>query len=140
MSKNLLLGSKIPWDKIKSKDFEEVLYWLFVELGAKDIRWRIGGSKDGASDGGRDIELTFYSEGPDGLPKKESWWIEAKSRKNKLEKSSVQNTILNTTNQNNLDVLVIATSGYFTNPTRDWVTDYQKNIHIRESNCRKNRS
>jgi hypothetical protein len=43
-----------------------------------------------------------------------------------LEKSEVQEACNNATAKGDLDVLVIATNTQFSNPTRDWVKDWQK--------------
>ena len=54
MEPNLILPSKIPWDAIKGIELEELLYWLFNSMGAKDLEWRIGGQGSGTADQGRD--------------------------------------------------------------------------------------
>jgi hypothetical protein len=56
MSTDLILPSEIPWGEIKGSNLEELLYWLFDSMGAKDLEWRIAGKGTGASDQGRDLE------------------------------------------------------------------------------------
>ena len=130
MSSRLVLPSEIPWDDIKGKDLEELLYWLFDSMGAKDLEWRIGGKGIGAPDQGRDLELSFYVSSPDGDLVKQRWWIEAKGRTGTVEPSEVKNTVVNVTGKPDVDVLVIATNCAFSNPTRDWVKDWQS-AHVR---------
>ena len=52
MASELILPSEIPWNEIKGSDLEELLYWLFDSMGAKDLEWRIGGTGAGAADQG----------------------------------------------------------------------------------------
>ncbi len=66
MADTLFIPTEIPWQDLKGKDLEELLYWLFDAMGAKELEWRIGGSGSGTSDQGRDLELSFYVSTPDG--------------------------------------------------------------------------
>ena len=50
MNQELILPSEIPWSEIKGTDLEELLYWLFDSMGAKELEWRIGGKGAGAGD------------------------------------------------------------------------------------------
>lgn len=127
MDSELIIPTEIPWDIIKGKELEELLYWLFDEMGAKDIEWRIGGQGNGASDGGRDLELSFYVSSTNGELTKQKWWIEAKGRTSTVEPIEVQKAIYNIINKNDVYVLVIATNSHFSNQTRDWVKEWQQN-------------
>lgn len=127
MSTNLILPSQIPWEEIKGHDLESLLYWLFDSMGAKNLEWRIGGSGAGTSDSGRDLELDFFAASPDGSMSKQSWWIEAKGRSSTVDAQDVKAAVLNSQARSSLDVLVIATNTQFSNPTRDWVKEWQKN-------------
>ncbi|MSM38132.1 MAG: hypothetical protein GJT30_00710 [Geobacter sp.] len=126
MSKELILPSEIPWDDIKGSELEELLYWLFESMGAKDLEWRKGGKGPGTADQGRDIECTFYTSSPEGELTKQKWWVEAKGRSSTVDPSSIKESILNVAGSNDIDVLVIATNAQFSNPTRDWVKEWQK--------------
>lgn len=127
MSKDLIIPSEIPWKEIKGKDLEELLYWLFDSMGAKELEWRIGGKGAGTSDQGRDLELSFYMSAPDGNLTKQKWWAESKGRKGTVEPSEVHEAVLNASGKSSVDVLVIATNSNFSNPTRDWVKEWQTN-------------
>ena len=85
MAADLIIPSQIPWDRIKGKDLEELLYWLFDSMGAKDLEWRVGGKGSGAADQGRDLECSFYVSSPEGELIKQKWWVEAKGRKKTVE-------------------------------------------------------
>ncbi|TXI50582.1 MAG: hypothetical protein E6Q50_04625 [Lysobacter sp.] len=126
MSTNLILPSQIPWAEIKGQDLESLLYWLFDSMGAKNLEWRIGGNGAGTSDSGRDLELEFFAASPDGSMSKQTWWIEAKGRSGTVDAKDVKEAVLNAQSRLNLDVLVVATNTQFSNPTRDWVKEWQK--------------
>ncbi len=51
----LILPSEIPWESLHAKDFEECLYWLFDAMGARGLEWGVGGTGDGAADGGSQL-------------------------------------------------------------------------------------
>lgn len=126
MDHELILPSEIPWPEIKGSDLEELLYWLFDSMGAKDLEWRIGGKGSGTSDQGRDLELKFFTPSPDGTLSQQVWWVEAKGRSKTVEPSEVHEAVLNASGKTHIEVIVIATNSNFSNPTRDWVKDWQK--------------
>lgn len=126
MDQKLILPSEIPWSEIKGTDLEELLYWLFDSMGAKELDWRIGGKGSGTSDQGRDLELKFFTPSPDGTLTQETWWVEAKGRSKTVEPLEVKEAVLNAAGKSHIEVIVIATNSNFSNPTRDWVKDWQK--------------
>lgn len=101
------------------------MYWLFDAMGAKDLEWRTGGKGSGAADGGRDLEAHFYTPTADDELEPQVWWIECKGRSGTVEKSEIQEAVLNAQSRGDLDYLVIATNTQFSNPTRDWVKEWQ---------------
>lgn len=120
-----ILPSAIPFENWKSRDLEECIYWLMDSLGAKDLEWRVGGSGEGAADGGRDLEAWFYRPSIDGDMEGQRWWIECKGRKGTLESDAVKTACINADAQGDLEYLVVATNTGFSNPTRDWVKEWQ---------------
>ncbi|MGH1402865.1 MAG: restriction endonuclease [Alphaproteobacteria bacterium] len=124
MKEDLIIPSQIPWEEIKAKDLEELMYWLLDSMGAKNLEWRIGGSGGGTSDQGRDLECTFYMTSPEGELVNQKWWVDAKGREKTVAPSDVKETILNVAAKD-IDVLLISTNTHFSNPTRDWVKEYQ---------------
>lgn len=125
MALPLILPSEIPWADIKGSSLEELLYWLFDAMGAKELEWRIGGKGSGTSDQGRDLELVFFMPSPDGTLSKHTWWVEAKGRSGTVEPTAVHEAVLNAAGKNDVEVLVIATNTNFSNPTRHWVKEWQ---------------
>ena len=126
-SPDLTIPSKIPWSELKAKELEELLYWLLDAMGAKVLEWRIGGSGDGTADQGRDLECFFHMSAPDGEIVEQKWWVDAKGRGKTVNPTDVKETILNAAGKPNIDVLLITTNTNFSNPTRDWVKEFQIN-------------
>lgn len=127
---DLVLPASIPFADLKGRDLEECVFWLFDSMGARDLEWRTGGKGGGAADGGRDLEAYFYVPAPDGDMEPQRWWIECKGRKGTVEASEVKEAVNNSASQQNLTYLVIATNTTYSNPTRDWVKDWQKNHQL----------
>lgn len=125
VSTDLVIPSSVPWDSLKGRELEECLYWLLDSMGFRDIEWRQGGKGQGAADQGRDIEAVRYTESPDGGLEAERWWVEAKGRRGTPGKSVVRDAVLNAEGRRDIDVLVVATNTQFSNPTRDWVREWQ---------------
>ncbi len=120
-----ILPAGIPFAVLKGRDLEECAYWLLDAMGARDLEWRIGGTGGGAPDGGRDLEATFYVSTPDGEMEPQHWWIECKGRKGTVEADEVRAAVNTSLAQDDLDHLVIVTNTTFSNPTRDWVKQWQ---------------
>jgi hypothetical protein len=123
---NFVIPANIPWGQLKGKELEECLYWLIDEIGGKDLEWRLGGSGGGAADQGRDLEAYFYTPMPDGEVSRQKWWVEAKGRSTTVEPAVVKESVHNASGVAEIDVLLIATNTQFSNPTRDWVRQWQK--------------
>jgi hypothetical protein len=120
-----VLPAEIPFADLKRGDLEECVYWLLDAMGAKELEWRTGGKGNGAADGGRDLEAIFYAEGPNGEPQPQRWWIECKGRAGTVEPDAVKSAILNVTNRTDVHQVVIVTNTQFSNPTRDWVKQWE---------------
>jgi hypothetical protein len=125
-AKEWVLPASIPFEELKGRDLEECVYWLFDAMGAKDLEWRTGGSGGGAADGGRDLEARFYTPGADNEIETQSWWIECKGRSGTVDPNEVKRAVLNAQAKTDLDYVVIATNTQFSNPTRDWVREWQR--------------
>ena len=120
-----VVPSEIPFEYLRGHDLEECLYWLLDAMGAKELEWHVGGRGSGAADGGRDLEAHFLTPTPDGEIVQQKWWIEAKGRSGTVEPCDVKAAVLNAGNRSDLDVLIVATNTAFSNPTRDWVREWQ---------------
>ena len=109
---------------ITAVEFENLVFHLLDEMGFSNLQWRKGGEGNSATDGGRDLEATFWSVQPSGS-KEQRYWFEVKYRSGQLEKSQVQNTILNAAGNNSKDNVIIVTNKTISNPTLDWVNQFQ---------------
>lgn len=121
-----LFPAAIPFEDLKAKDLEECVYWFLDAMGAKDLEWRTGGTGAGAADGGRDLEAHFFVPDETGEISSQTWWVECKGRKGTVEASEVKSAVNNALAYEGLDRLVIASNTQFSNPTIDWVKDWQK--------------
>jgi hypothetical protein len=63
---------------------------------------------------------------PDGEVDRQKWWVEAKGRSATVEPAVVKESVNNASGVAETDVLLIATNTQFSNPTRDWVKQWQK--------------
>lgn len=120
-----VLPAGIPFAELKARDLEECVYWLMDAMGARDLEWRTGGAGGGAADGGRDLEATIYVPSPDGEMDAQRWWIECKGRTGTVEPDQVKAAVNNALGQGDLAYLVVVTNTTFSNPTRDWVRQWQ---------------
>ncbi len=121
-----VLPASIPFAELKRNDLEECVYWLLDAMGAKDLEWRIGGTGIGAADGGRDLEARFFVPNESGEITAVKWWIECKGRTGTVESDEVKSAVNNSLAYEGIDCVVIATNTRFSNPTRDWVKEWQK--------------
>lgn len=123
--RQLVIPSEIPWEALKKRDLEECLYWLMDDRGARDLEWRQGGQGQGCADGGRDIEAVVYVPAANGEVETQRWWIEAKGRTGTVAAQRVKDALNNTLARSDIDVIVVATNTTFSNPTRNWVKEWQ---------------
>ncbi|MCG7928941.1 MAG: restriction endonuclease [Candidatus Thiodiazotropha lotti] len=118
------LQEQLNFSEISPVDFENLIFHLLDEMGFSNLVWRKGGEGNSATDGGRDLEATFWTVLP-AASKEEKYWFEVKHRKKQLEKSQIQSTILNAAGNNLKDNVVIITNKTISNPTLDWINDFQ---------------
>ena len=117
----------ISWDGVVGARLEELLYGLLDEMGSQDLIWRAGSATGvTAADSGRDIEAVFSRPSPDGSVELTRWWVEAKGRSSTVKKRDVVDSVVATLARPDVDVFVFCTNSRFSNPTRDWVSDWQR--------------
>lgn len=125
------LQEKLDFSEITPVDFENLAFHLLDEMGFSNLIWRKGGEGNSATDGGRDLEGTFWTVLP-AVSKEEKYWFEVKYRTNQLEKTQVQSTVINASGNNSKDNLIIITNKTISNPTLDWIKEFQ-NTHKQPS-------
>lgn len=126
MEQNLVIPSEIPWPDLRGEALEELVYWLCDSIGAVDLVWRAGSVSGTSRDRGRDIEATFHVEEPGGGFRPEHWWLQAKGRSRTVEPRAVKDAVVDAQGDADVAVLVVATNSRFSNDTRDWVSEFQK--------------
>lgn len=124
------LQERLDFSEINAVDFENLIFHLLDEMGFSNLTWRKGGEGNSATDGGRDLEATFWTVLP-ALSKEEKYWFEVKHRANQLEKSQVQSAVLNASGNNSKDNIVIVTNKTVSNPTLPWIGLESFRVHIR---------
>ena len=110
---------------ISPAEFENLIFHLVDEMGFSNLVWRKGGEGNSATDGGRDLEATFWRIEP-VTSHEMKFWYEVKYRTNQLERSQVQKAILDASASQNIDCLVIVTNSTVSNPCLDWIRDFQR--------------
>jgi hypothetical protein len=118
------LQEQLNFSEISPVELEKLTFHLLDEMGFSNLKWRKGGDGNSATDGGRDLEATFWTVLPTAS-KEEKYWFEVKYRKNQLEKSQIQSTMLNAAGNNSKDNVVIITNSTISNPTLDWIKAFQ---------------
>lgn len=119
------LESPISLAPLDSTEFERMVFYLLDEMGFTDILWRKGGDGNTSTDGGRDIEATYWRFDPVKTVA-EKFWFEVKFRANQLSKNTVQSIITNANGNTDLDRLVIVTNSTVSNQCVDWVKNFQQ--------------
>ena len=99
----------LDFSQITPEDFENLVFHLLDEMGFSNLNWRKGGEGNSATDGGRDLEATYWSVRP-AESLEEKYWFEVKHRSKQLEKIQVQKTVLNASGNNRKDNVVIITN------------------------------
>lgn len=80
------IQESLDFSKVSPTDFENLIFHLLDEMGFSNIVWRKGGEGNSATDGGRDLEATFWTVLPT-VSKEQSFWFEVKYRTHHLEKT-----------------------------------------------------
>jgi hypothetical protein len=127
---SLVIPTAIPFDRLRSRELEECVYWLLDSMGAKELEWRLGSEDSPTADQGRDIEARFSMSSPDADVVLQRWWVECKGRKGTVEAGAVQRSLNNVTASSDIDVFVIVTNSRFSNPTRNWVKQWAKSHRL----------
>src|SRR5690349_14596318 len=117
---------ELSFQKLTPVEFEGFCYDLLAEMGLVNINWRRGtGLPSSPSDQGRDIECEKLVIDIDGERYIEKWFIECK-HKNSVSVSDLQ-AGLGWTNAERAHVFLIITSGFLSNPTKNYIESYKKN-------------
>lgn len=114
-----------PLSNLQPDEFEKLAFYLLDDMGFKSLEWRKGGEGVSATDRGRDLAGKYAKVEPDDSIAIENWWIEVKHRSHTLIKITVQSIIINATARRDVDVFAIFTNNLISNPTLDWIKEFQ---------------
>lgn len=107
--------------------FEEFCFDLLGELGFVNIKWRKGtGLATSPSDRGRDIVCQLECEDVDGHKYMETWFVECKHSIKGVPPDKIQGILAWATAERPDKALIIA-SNFLSNPTHDYLENYEKN-------------
>ncbi|MFL5662815.1 MAG: restriction endonuclease [Ktedonobacteraceae bacterium] len=114
-------------DHLTETQFEEFCYDLLAELGFTNMSWRKGtGLSSSPSDRGRDIECQLVREDVDGDTILETRYVECKHYKQGVPPDAIHGALSWATSERPDKLLIIA-SNFLSNPTKDFLSDYQRN-------------
>ena len=114
----------LNFSDLSPSEFENLVFHLIDEMGFSNLTWRKGGEGNSATDGGRDLEATYWRVEPVESAEL-TYWYEVKHRSGQLERSQVQKAVLDASAEASLDHLVVVTNSTVSNPCLDWVRDFQ---------------
>lgn len=114
-------------DHLNETEFEQFCYDLLAELGFVNINWRKGtGLSSSPSDRGRDIVCQLHHKGIDGKEYFETWFVECKHYKKGVPPDKIHGAIT-WAGSERPDRLLIIASNFLSNPTKDYLDNYQRN-------------
>ena len=117
----------LSYANLDPTDFEEFVYDLLGELGFVNVDWRKGTPKKASpSDRGRDIVAQRVVEDVDGHQRFETWFVDAKHYEKGVPPEALQG-LMTWAESERPDVALVVTSGFLSNPAKDWIESYRKN-------------
>jgi len=113
-------------DHLGPGDFERFCCDLLCELGFKNVDWQKGtGLEASPSDRGRDIQCQVGQVDPDGSEHMRTWFVECKHHVKGVPPSHIQ-AALSWATAEQPDTLLIIASNFLSNPTKDYLRDYER--------------
>jgi hypothetical protein len=117
----------LNFDNLSETKFEELCFDIFKSLGFINLTWRKGtGLPTSPADQGRDLEAEYIVKSFDGKQRIEKYYIECKHHKKGLSPDKIQNAI-SWANSGRPDELIIVTSYWLSNPTKQYIDEYKRN-------------
>lgn len=113
-------------NNLSDTDFENFCFDILQSLDFVNLSWRKGtGLASSPSDQGRDIQGQLLKKDIDGSEHHEKWFIECKHYIKGVPPDKIQGA-LSWANAERPDVLLIIVSNFLSNPTKNYLDDYQK--------------
>lgn len=111
---------------LNDTEFENFCFDFLKSFGFVNLSWRKGtGLVSSPSDQGRDIQGQLLKRDIDGAEHYERWFIECKHHLKGVPPEKIQGAI-SWANAERPDVLLIIASNFLSNPTKNYLEQYQK--------------
>ena len=117
----------MEFDHLNDGEFEELTYELMEALGFKNVSWRRGTGRRGATaDQGRDVVGDLIQTSVDGSVHTEHWFVQCKHYKSGVPPQKLNDALAWATAERP-DVLLIAVSNALSNPAKAFLDQYRQN-------------
>lgn len=117
----------LEFDRLDETDFEEFCFQLLDKLGFVNLDWRKGTDLNGSpSDRGRDIVGQREHTDIDGSRHFETWFVDCKHYKRGVPPTALSN-LLSWAQAERPHVALFIASGFLSNPSKDYLSDYENN-------------
>lgn len=111
---------------LSNTEFENFCFDILKSLDFVNLSWRKGtGLNSSPSDQGRDIQGELLKKDVDGREHHEKWFVECKHYLKGVPPDKIQGAI-SWANAERPDVLLIIASNFLSNPTKNYLDEYQK--------------
>jgi hypothetical protein len=118
---------RLNFDSLDETEFEEFCFELLRQIGFVNVDWRKGTDLSSSpADSGRDIEAQRERVDFDGAKGFERWFVECKHQKKGVPPNELQN-LLAWANAERPDGVLFMVSGFLSNPSKDYLRDYEQN-------------
>ena len=118
---------KLNFNHLSPTDFEEFTYHLLKQLKFTNVDWRKGTAQDSSpADSGRDIVCQRIREDVDKTTEIETWFVDCKHYKKGVPPADIQN-LLTWAEAECPHTALIVTSGFLSNPAKDYLEKYKRN-------------
>ena len=118
---------KLNFSRLSATDFEEFTYQLLTRLGFINVDWRKGTARQSSpADSGRDIVCQQIREDIDKSKHVETWFVDCKHYRQGVPAVEIQN-LLAWAEAESPDIALIVTSGFLSNPAKDYLDKYRRN-------------
>lgn len=123
------MPTHLDFESLDSTEFEEFCLELLREIGFVNVDWRKGTDKSSSpADSGRDIVAEVEVEDIDGTKHLQTWFIDCKHQRSGVSPKELQ-ALLTWANGERPDIALFMVSGFLSNPSKDYLRDYETNNH-----------
>jgi hypothetical protein len=120
-------AGSVSFANLDAADFEEFCYDLLTASGFVNVDWRKGTPREASpADRGRDIVAQLERVDVDGHRSFETWFVECKHYKRGVPPEALQ-SLTAWSESERPDVALVITSGFLSNPAKEWLGDYGRN-------------